>query len=117
MWQPKGIHSFSVKNKETACAETAGGKTVYETKIVAQTDFVTFHFMEMRFHFRSSPLSRCCWLSLTLRRPPDSSNCHFALVPTSDALTSGRVSLSLATLPSRSRSVTLSALLSFTYLA
>lgn len=40
------------KNKEIAWAETAGGRT----KIVTQTDFVTFHFMEMRFHFEQLPI-------------------------------------------------------------
>ena len=108
----KGFIHFLLKrkNKEIAGAENAGGRIVYETKIVTQTDFVTFHFMEMRFHLCSNPLSRCCWLSWISRCSPDSSNCNFALFPNIRCFDMPAIS---AALPFHSCPMTLSA---FTYL-
>lgn len=78
------------KNRDISGAETAGGRIICKTKNVIQTDCVTFHFMEMRFYFCSYPLSCGCWLSLIVRCTTDSSNCNFALLLTSNALTLGR---------------------------
>ncbi len=84
-WQPKGIHSFSAKTKKLP------GLKLLEAGQKLSLRQILLHFILWKWDFilSSYPLSCGCWLSLILRCTPDSSNCNFALLPTSDALTSG----------------------------
>lgn len=88
--QERFIHFLQKKQRNCLGWKLLEAGLSMKQKLSLRQIFVTFHFMEMRFHFFAVAdypvaVGSVCY--------PDSSNCHFALLATSDALTSGHGSL------------------------